>query len=684
MSSLPGPAYHFRTESQWRLATSAGTSEALVLDPRAGEPIEVDLGCRPALLAAAGEEMFAVDSRGSLVAVGAVGPCVGTAERLIVGRDRLWLLVGDRVLQVDRRTLQPLFERPIEGAEDVAANGEDGLWLLAGDRLLQMDSRGRSLEPAHSLSSSAQALAFAGTRLAWLEADRRHLGLADPVGWTTRWLDLRALSEDGLFSGAASLDAGDGLFLVRYRRDPATQDAAGFLLVSEAGDVLARGSWLDERPPALLAAAGKDLIALFRDGETEQLLRFRGMAVPGGDRRMTPLLETESPAGTWHRADVEATLPERASLSMRWAATDDAGLARRVEKARQDESLPPSQRLKAAAELLDGLWSPRFSYSGEKHIDEASHERFAFPLHAAAGPFLWIEVEVRRGAALCAPRLRTLRVVHEAHSLIEDLPGIYRAGPEEKGGSPARRLVGVLEAETQELDERIGRLAERLDPGRADAADLPDLASLLSLPFHEVLSETMRRDLVKAAPEILAWRGTRRGVEALLRALFPGRPIIVSDRTELLIPMTLGRGRGGRALPALLSGPSARVPRLGAHLILGRTGLCRAGACDALAIEPVPEVLVTVPATGAERRTYAEGLAATVEGVLPAGVRLRLRWTPWRKREGPLPDDLVAIVDTPELLAVGQSGGLGSVRLGGRRDARFDVGGTIPASHRLL
>ena len=51
--------------------------------------------------------------------------------------------------------------------------------------------------------------------------------------------------------------------------------------------------------------------------------RFAGLARPGSERRMTPPLETISPAGTWLRAEVNARLPERATLSLRWAATDD-------------------------------------------------------------------------------------------------------------------------------------------------------------------------------------------------------------------------------------------------------------------------------------------------------------------------------------------------------------------------
>jgi phage tail-like protein len=687
MNGLPGPAYHFRTDAQWKQVTAAGVGEGFELDPRMGEPVVAKLGCATRIVAGVGDEIVAVDERGRLFFDGIEGPRVGDSSRLTVTDERFWLLAHGHVLQVDRATLQLLFDRPADGVTDMAGDGGEGVWLLSGDRLLHMDSSGRDPLPKRELTPPPGAIkiAFAGGSMAFLEHDRRHLQVSVPIGGTIHRLDLAEVAGVEAFEEATTLDGGEDSFLLRYRRKGESGEAApGFLLLGPGGDLLAKGRWLDDRAPALMAPAGDDLLALFRDGQEERLLRFQGMADPGGERRMTPLLEPESPSGTWHRADVRARLPERTTLKLRWASTDDPGLARQVEAARNDTALPVSRRLARAARLLDGRWSPPFTYVGLKRDGKAPVERFVFPLHSLPAPFLWVELETRRAAGTAPPEVESLVVIHEAQGLMEELPAIYRDDEGSEAVSPLRRLVGVLEASTQEMDERIGRVAERLDPVRGEAGDLPDLVSLLSLPFHDALSEGMRRAIVGAAPTILAGRGTRAGLLALLRALFPERPIRVEDRVDLHAPMTLGRGAAGQALPSLLSGPSARVPRLGARLILGRTGLCPTKVCDPLTIVPAPEVLVVIPATGGERRRYGEAVRTMAEAMLPAAIRLRLRWAPWRRREGGMPDDVIAIVDSPEPFAVGQGAGLGNVRVGGRRDARLDSDGVTPVRHRLL
>jgi phage tail-like protein len=683
MKGLAGPAYHFRTEAQWKQVSAAGIGEEFELDPRQGKQIETDLGCKPQILAGAGGDLAAVDERDRFFSGGVEGPRVGETRRLIAAQDRSWLLASGHILQIDRSSLQLLVDRPAGNVADIAGDGRGGLWLLADGWLSRMDSSGRDPVQHRELDGALGTIAFAGGRLAMLDADRQRLDLLDGDGAVELRLVLAEVAGAANFIAATRLDGGERSFLLRYsRRGENGAPEQAFLLLGAGGDLLANGRWLDGHAPKLLATDGDDLLALFQEKEGEKILRFEGMADPGSKRRLTPPLETESPSGTWHRAEIAARLPERTSLQLRWASTADPGLARLVETLRTAPGVPVSKRIADAAELL--IWSNPFVYSGGKHKGDVPLERFAFPLHGLPAPFLWIEVTTRRGAAAEAPEVESLVVVHEARSLMDDLPAIYRADEGTETVSPLRRLVGVLEAGVQEMDQRIASVAGRLDPLTAAAADLPQLASLLSLPFHDALSDAMRRALVQAAPGILAGRGTRAGLLALLRALFPNRPIQVDDRAELHSPMTLGRGAAGRTLPALLSGPSARAPRLSARLVLGRTGLCATGACGELNIVPAPQVVVTIAATGGERRRYAAAVRAMAEAMVPAGVELRLRWSPWRRRDAPLPDDVITVLDAPEPFAIGQGDGLGKVRVGGRTDARLDSGGTVPAAHGLL
>jgi hypothetical protein len=199
---------------------------------------------------------------------------------------------------------------------------------------------------------------------------------------------------------------------------------------------------------------------------------------------------------------------------------------------------------------------------------------------------------------------------------------------------------------------------------------------MLGLPFDAALSAAMQRGLLTAGRDILLNRGTVAGVRALLEALFPGRPIGIVDRTELLAPISLGGGNcDGSRLPALLVGPTARVPRLNARLVLGKTRLCPADPCDTGLVAPPPELLVSIPATEGERRDYEAAVRQMAEAVIPAGVRLRLRWTARHGRQPPLPHDWLTVVDGPMPLRLGEGQVLGGATLGGRRMPRFDADG---------
>ena len=697
MSLYPGPAYHFRTPAQWACVHMAGLAETLSLDPKAGADCGyIDCPAEAAALSPRGE-LFWVDGCGKLFAAGretpwqgVEGPLLGKVVRLIAGRETLWALAdctppgaragtgARRLLQLDSRSLHLLINQEVGGGADIAADGRDGIWLLSGLSLQRIAPSGGAMGSALPLEHRPRAIAAAGGRMALLSRDGRQLTLLDPASGRGVHLDLRRLAGPGWDGGKAHLSGAGSALLVDGRIGP----EPGFLLLDPDGNPLLIASWRDGPGPDLLIGAGDDLVGLFPEAGGQRLRRFAGLARPGSQRRLTPPLETISPAGTWLRAEVTARLPERATLSLRWAATADTALAAKVEHALAHVATPMTQRLAEVEKLLGPLWSRTFTYVGERHDGPAPPERFAFPLHAAAGPLLWVDLRIARGSADAAPEIDTLLVIHEARSLMDDLPAIY-SGDGDRDGT-MRRLVAVLETTTQGIDHRIARLATRLDPDRTSARWLPDLAAMLGLPFHDALTPNMQRRLVKAAPAILARRGTRLGLLAMLEALFPGRPIRVVDRTEQLIPIALGGGGvGGRALPAMLAGPSIRVPRLSARLVLGKTRLVATDACAELLLAPGPEILVSIPARVREQQLYRDAVAQMIEAMVPAGVRVRLRWTPWRGHGAVRPEDVLTMLGVPEPVRLGAGPALGRARTGGRPAARLDGDGNAPINQRL-
>ena len=687
------PTYRFESKNHWAQALSAKPGSTRLLDQSDGQPVRT-LPERTKALTVADGEFWIIDDNGYLIVDDACGPKVPDPRDLVVGPERVWVLTDDAFIQFDRRTLQLLNRFPADGANAIAPDGRDGLWFLRGRDADHIDAAGRPVpgetvhlgEPARDLAGADKtviALTYDGLGL-------RQLGVDRP--WALRFDDVLRDQRPGWrrFTGKYII-SGASFALVGGAWSP-TEGATprnGGLIVAPDGSIVTRFEWYDGVAPTLAVLDGADLLAVFgADAKSAtssapqwELLRFAGVAA-GGDIRLTPGLTTETLHGNWLNAEVNAHLPEGATLTIRWAALKDQSLIETIKAIKAKTELTAAQRIADIGHLLE--WHD-VTYRGlpltEAAIikaDPVPIECFPVSLHKAEhDSTLYIELLLEEQGAVGAAGIVTLSVTHDTDGLMAHLPAIYRGvGDPDK---TLRRIVGVVESTTQSIDERIADLARRLDPERADPPRLPALAAMLGLPFDAALSPVMQRALVKAAPEILEHRGTRRGLEVLLDALFPGRPVRIIDRAASLLPMTLG----GSPLPALLMGPAIRVPKLNARLVLGKTSLCAVGPCDDALIVPTAEVIVTIPATYSERRKLGAALRQMLEAMLPAGMRLKLRWSSWRAGIQPT-SDVLNVVDSPLDLRVGSGQSLGSARIGGRRDPRIAPDGIVPIDHRLL
>ena len=682
--------YRFATEAQKQACLRTGLPETLLLDPAAGgeAPALPTDGVR--LLAAAPDgELFAIDARNRLSVATGNGPVIEKARRLVVGPTRIWVLARGGLYQFDRRTFQHLLTLDPAGTRDIAAARNDGFWRLEGTRVERFNVDGRRAGAAFRTRQPAKAIAAVGATLFLLSRDSKWLELLSVGDGHSLEIDLyRLLASAGAgvgdrparFGTATLVHGRDKLLIWRKRYVRRRADGGpDYLVLDPRGSVVSRGRAEDALPITAIALAGDDLVAALGAGGT--IRRFAGGAAGDGMRWLTPAMETGSHSDGWLRAEIHARLPEGATLSLRWAALPDEPLRRSIEELQADRSMAHGDRLAVGAELLGPYWSPEFTYTGEPAGDgPAAAQRFDFPLEKGAGQFLWLYLKLRRNDAAQLPAIESLTVHHGAERLIDHLPAIYRGSGDADG--TLGRLVGVLEATTHGIDREIAALGARLDPGRTDDRWLPALAATLGLPFDQALTPGMQRRLVAAAGDLLVGRGTRGGLTALFEALFPNRPVRIVDRATQFVAVALGGpGFAGSRLPALLSGPSSRVPWLNARLVLGGTPLSPAkGDCR---LAPMPEVVVSVPATGDERRRFAAAIRQMAEAMMPAGVRLRLRWTPWRRRAGRVPGDWLAVVDDPEPLRTGD-GRLGHASIGGRRDPRLNTTSLGSAGHRLL
>jgi len=117
--------------------------------------------------------------------------------------------------------------------------------------------------------------------------------------------------------------------------------------------------------------------------------------------------------------------------------------------------------------------------------------------------------------------------------------------PEEQGTDvevdedPMRRFLFLFQHVMTTVTDRIDHLVDLTDPLAAEAKFLPWLSSWVGFELDESLPVHQQRELVRRAIRLMRTRGTRQGIEEMVRVL-TSAPVRVEER-ERPRPMVLGQ-----------------------------------------------------------------------------------------------------------------------------------------------
>jgi len=111
---------------------------------------------------------------------------------------------------------------------------------------------------------------------------------------------------------------------------------------------------------------------------------------------------------------------------------------------------------------------------------------------------------------------------------------------------PMRRFLFIFQHLQTRVTDRVDRLVELIDPLMTDARFLPWLASWVGFDLDGSLPVHQQRELVRRAIRLYRTRGTRRGIEEMVRVL-TSAPVRIRERVKAQ-PMVLGKNAviGGR------------------------------------------------------------------------------------------------------------------------------------------
>lgn len=106
-------------------------------------------------------------------------------------------------------------------------------------------------------------------------------------------------------------------------------------------------------------------------------------------------------------------------------------------------------------------------------------------------------------------------------SYVGNLPGVYQES------DFLGRFLLIFEHILSPIDQTAGSLANYFDADLAPAEFLPWLGSWIGLVIDIRMPEENRREMIRRAPELFRWRGTRRGLTEFLQLSTGIEPEIV-------------------------------------------------------------------------------------------------------------------------------------------------------------
>jgi phage tail-like protein len=710
MKSIAPAGYRFATESQWQSCLFAqaatGRSSIRPLSPlarlaMASGPLHASNGARAPSVAPTHEVTWR-DAAGrwhrtlpgeALVEVMEAPSAIATSMRVVAtaaadSSADYWTASEDahKVEVFDAATLSRRFVVEFGSARvvDLAGLGHSGdvAVLLVRNGVLSVVRIGCDGQPDSGvvLQGLNDALGFAAMaaplRYVVLAADARRILAFDGAGGQSIWRVALPTIASCFVADAIGSDNRSRLFVAGKAEEfssTAAEDTEGRarMLVFDPD-----GICVDDVPLAESATG----IAGARDGAW--VTGARGLyrlvesdTVPDSldEVRMhllTPLLEApDVPDGRrWLRVECRGALPPGTTLEIACGGTDDEGLRDEVLGIVNNDSQPPSQRLRDVRNLA-ALWRAPMVFHGS--ASTASSLLAAAPLYELSGRFLWVCLSLSAGAGAALPSIVQADVFYPGRTLMEQLPAVFQRDAS-RPGSFLRGLVGVLETTTQDLDSRIGSLGSHIHPATATGEWLDGVARWLGLPWDDALDLEQKRALINTAEVIARGRGTRAGLTAVLAAIVTNSPARWQLRDMTVdhgIAIVGGAACNGSRLPAMLGGARRSTVRLDVGATLGRMSLPSLDSTEILSEDSMGtrflgRVVVSLSTDDTTAARWSPWLERLLQQMLPIGTTLVLRWLRAGALDPDADDGVITLLEVP-YARLGESAAVGMARLRG-------------------
>ena len=404
---------------------------------------------------------------------------------LVMDSDNLYVADGEEVYCLTRANYQIRWKAYIEGGMlvDMALDSKQNLYILDrnSQQVYKIDRIGKlSIMPLSTeLQDADNICTDKEGHLYVLEHTSKQVLEFDPEGnleSTTSLTETQILEPSGLaVDGQGNIFVGDQTSSgTPYQIDTSGKASPiGYvgityrLLLNKKGDLYILG----EKEIAFLK-----LVARYINKGTYFTRKFD-----------STVLETR-----WHKVVVDAEIPDNTRMNVSYYIADaDTPLAERV-------------------------WS-----------DSIVNFKDALIL-SSQGQHIWFKIElISDDLHTTSPKVKSLKVYFPRLSYLRYLPATYQE--DEAGRDFTERFLSLFETFFSNHEEAIKAFTRYIDSEATPYAFLPWFSSWLAIAYDENWAEEKVRELIKKAPEIYKMRGTRKGIEEIIKIFTGEEPVIVEN-----------------------------------------------------------------------------------------------------------------------------------------------------------
>ncbi len=244
-----------------------------------------------------------------------------------------------------------------------------------------------------------------------------------------------------------------------------------------------------------------------------QTMGWEGSALPEGIW-LSKAFDSSEAETVWHKFALDADIPDGTQIRVSYYSSDSEFLLIQGTVWKVDDWIADEQH--SFRDKLAGM-APYWSAPIVNPTDAL--------FFGAQGRYLWLKIDWI-GSDRQTPQLRRLRVYFPRETLLSYLPAVYQE--EESSRDFLERYLSLFGTLYDSVEEQIDGMAAWFDSERAQGGQLRWLASWLGLDSDVHWRDDKVRALIRAAPELYRYRGTRRGISKLVET-FTGRPPIIVE-----------------------------------------------------------------------------------------------------------------------------------------------------------